>query len=295
MTSFIAIDLETANESRSSICQIAAVVVQDNEIVETRDWLIRPKDLHFSPHNTFVHGITADDVKSAPDFPEVWNELKILVQGKTVIAHNVSFDMYALRDAISLYGLAMPEFNFWCTLVESKRRLSLTKYSLPSVCKHLNIEFQHHHHAKYDAIACAYVGMKLGNFSGYRRFPADMESVRGGYNPMMVKRADLAGIEIYDLSANVNPQMFFGKNVVVTGLFNEVSRAEAEEYVSRMGAKLSHCINGKTSLLIMGVDAGPSKIDKIKKLNKKSFVPIIDEKEFIEVLEALSLKEVRDN
>ena len=100
-------------------------------------------------------------VKDAPEFPEVWTELKQLPHSNLVVAHNVSFDMYALRDVLRLYQLELPTFNFWCTLSESKKRLVLEKYSLPNVCKHLNIEFTNHHHARYDAIACASIAAKL--------------------------------------------------------------------------------------------------------------------------------------
>ena len=288
--SFVAVDFETANESRSSICQAAVAIVKNGVVVDSKEWLIKPKDLLFSGFNTFIHGITADDVKHSPEFPEVWKELKDILHTNVVVAHNAAFDMYALRDVLCLYDIELPNFNFWCTLSESKKRFSLDKYRLPNVCKHMQIEFSNHHHARYDAIACASIAAKFGLVSNFRQFPSHLEPQKNLLLPSRIKRANLEGIEIYDLSEVVTPSTFFGKNIVVTGVFNEICRAEAEEYVLRMGAKLTTSINSKTSLLVLGMNAGPSKVEKIKELNKKMFIPVIDEKEFLEVLEALTLR-----
>mgnify|MGYP003946503189 CR=1 FL=1 len=220
--SFVAVDFETANESRASICQAAIAIVKNGEVIDAREWLVKPKELIFSPFNTFVHGITPDHVKDAPEFPEIWKELKEILHNEVVVAHNVSFDMYALRDALRLYQIELPKFNFWCTLSESKKRLNLDKYSLPSVCKHLKIEFTNHHHARYDAIACANIATKLGRIYNFRAFPIDMEAERELKDSSKIKRADLTGIEIYDLSAEVTPNTLFGKNVVITGVFSQI-------------------------------------------------------------------------
>lgn len=286
--SFVAIDFETANEKRNSICQVAIAIVENNEVVFAKDWLVRPQELRFSPFNTFVHGLNVDAVKHAPEFPEVWKELLPLLQGKTLIAHNASFDMYVLRDVLQLYSLAVPGFSFWCTMFAAKQHLKMTKYSLPNVCLYYGIVLNNHHHAKSDAIACAEIAIRLGTPVGLREFPMEDEGAKD-YIPFKIKKADLSGIEIYDLSEDVSGQTFFGKNVVVTGTFNNITRNEVEEYVIRMGAKLSPTINGKTSLLVMGENAGPSKIEKIKELNKTGFIPVIDEREFLEVVEALCI------
>ncbi len=290
-TTFVAVDFETANESRASICQAAIAIVKNGKVIDSREWLVRPKEMIFAPFNIFKHGITADHVKDAAEFPEVWKELKQLIHNNVVVAHNVSFDMYALRAVLRLYQIELPSFNFWCTLSESRKRLMLDKYSLPNVCKHLKIEFSNHHHARYDAIACASIAAKFSDVCHFRAFPIDMEVERNLIEPSKIKRADLsAGIEICDLSEEVTPNTFFGKNVVVTGVFSQISRAEAEVYVVRMGAKLGSSINIKTSLLVLGMNAGPSKVEKIKELNKQKFIPVIDEREFLEVLESLALR-----
>jgi len=69
-TTFVAIDVETANADRSSICQIGAVRVENGIVTDTFATLVDPETC-FDPWNTQIHGITADMVQGQPAFPLV--------------------------------------------------------------------------------------------------------------------------------------------------------------------------------------------------------------------------------
>lgn len=56
--SFVALDFETANYKRTSICSVGMVKVVANEIVETFYTLVNPNDF-FAARNIEVHGIQA--------------------------------------------------------------------------------------------------------------------------------------------------------------------------------------------------------------------------------------------
>ena len=45
---FIAIDFETAIGKRSSICEAGICVVKDGKVIETKSWLVRPKNNAYS-------------------------------------------------------------------------------------------------------------------------------------------------------------------------------------------------------------------------------------------------------
>ena len=45
---FIAIDFETATPKRASICEVGICVVRNGEVVETRSWLVQPKENLYS-------------------------------------------------------------------------------------------------------------------------------------------------------------------------------------------------------------------------------------------------------
>ena len=58
MKDFAAIDFETANEQRTSVCSVGVVIVRDGEIVDHYYNLIRPEPEFYTYWNTRVHGLT---------------------------------------------------------------------------------------------------------------------------------------------------------------------------------------------------------------------------------------------
>lgn len=58
MRDFVAIDFETANGSRSSVCSVGVVIVRDGEIVDKFYSLIRPYPNYYTHWTTAVHGLT---------------------------------------------------------------------------------------------------------------------------------------------------------------------------------------------------------------------------------------------
>lgn len=59
MTTFTAIDFETADYGRDSACAVAAVVVSDGQITHRYSQLLRPPRSDFI--FTYIHGITVPD------------------------------------------------------------------------------------------------------------------------------------------------------------------------------------------------------------------------------------------
>lgn len=72
MTDFAAIDFETANRHRASVCSVGAVVVRGGEVVDSFYSLIRPRPNYYSPFTTAIHGLCCADTDEAPEFEEVW-------------------------------------------------------------------------------------------------------------------------------------------------------------------------------------------------------------------------------
>ena len=74
-----------------------------------------------------------------------------------------------------------------------------------------------------------------------------------------------------------------GMNVVISGVFQSISRDELKSLLESHGAKVGSGITGKTDLLIAGENMGPAKLQKAKQLN----IRILGENEFFEYLNAL--------
>jgi DNA polymerase-3 subunit epsilon len=155
--SFVAIDFETANYERGSACSIGVVKVRNNEIIAKERRLINPQTYFLDDFTENVHGITADDVKNAPLFDEVWGKLSPLLDGADFIAaHNAIFDKAVLYKCCGLYKIKPPPQKFVCTVKIARACWKLNPAALPNVCSHLGIKLNHHE-ALSDALACAQI------------------------------------------------------------------------------------------------------------------------------------------
>lgn len=157
MHNFIAIDFETATSARTSICEVGICVVRDGEVVETRSWLVRPEDNLYSRFNIAIHGIRPSDTESAPDFPQVWEEIErtYLDEFDTLVAHNVSFDRSCLQDTARYYGLHLPPLKWHCSLATARKTYKFSCNKLGYLCSQLGIPQGKHHRAGDDAEMCA--------------------------------------------------------------------------------------------------------------------------------------------
>ena len=157
---FVALDFETANSSRGSVCSIGLVEYENGQLIREYYRLIKPKQNYFSGINISVHGITAEDVANEHEFDVLWHEeIRQLVEGKFLVAHNAQFDMSVLRAVLDQYNLPYPMLAYNCTVNISKKTWALPRYKLNVVSDYLGIELDHHH-ALDDARASAMILLK---------------------------------------------------------------------------------------------------------------------------------------
>jgi DNA polymerase-3 subunit epsilon len=153
---FTAIDFETAQGKRWSICQVGLVRVENGRITDQLNKLVCPPDNFYHPMNTGIHGIAAHHTRNAPAFATLWPELKPYIQNQTVVAHNGAFDFSCLRQTLDYYSLTHPEYQQACTL-------KIYKKGLAELCREHKINLNHHD-ALSDALACAELYLRhLGN------------------------------------------------------------------------------------------------------------------------------------
>lgn len=158
---YLAIDFETANPSRASVCALGVAIVEDARITERCSWLVRPPELDFHPINVSIHGITAADVADKPEFCELWPGIRAMLDVELVLAHNAAFDMSVLRAALDRYSLPYPTLNYLCTRNVARQAWpGLPSYRLDALMQHLGLIFEHHHDAEADAVACAQLALR---------------------------------------------------------------------------------------------------------------------------------------
>ncbi len=163
MKDFAAIDFETANSNRASVCSVGVVVVRDGVIADSFYSLIRPRPNYYSRFTTAVHGLTAADTDSAPDFEDVWREVAPRIEGLPLVAHNSPFDEGCLKAAFNVYDMPYPDYEFHCTCRASRRVFGrqLPNHQLHTVAAACGFDLRRHHHALADAEACARIALKI--------------------------------------------------------------------------------------------------------------------------------------
>lgn len=161
MDNFAAIDFETANERRSSVCSVGIVIVRNGVIVDKFYSLIQPSPNYYTYWTTEVHGLTREDTDGQPTFPEVWEQIKDRIEGLPLVAHNRPFDESCLKAVFAEYGMEYPNYVFHCTLAASRRALNLPSHQLHLVAAACGYNITNHHHALADAEACAAIALKI--------------------------------------------------------------------------------------------------------------------------------------
>lgn len=154
---FVAIDVETANYSINSICQIGIVEYRQGKISTLWSSLIDPLS-HFNQFNTNIHGITKEMISGCPTFKDIYPELLDCLTDKIVVSHT-SFDKKAISAAALQNDLLPPNCTWLDSALIAKRawlQFSRSGFGLGNLCQFLNFDFKHHD-ALEDARACAFI------------------------------------------------------------------------------------------------------------------------------------------
>jgi len=153
MKTFTAIDFETAQGYRWSICQVGLIRVEDGIITKELDILVQPPNNYYWGRFTDIHGINSQKTQYSPTFDAVWDLIEPYITNQNVIAHNgFSFDFPVLNNTLDYYRLSTPDYTKFCTY-------KIYKSNLADLCKEHQIPLNHHD-ALSDARACAVLYLK---------------------------------------------------------------------------------------------------------------------------------------
>lgn len=174
---FVAIDVETANGSMSSICSLGCVIVRDGRQVDSLYSLVHPEPNYYNYFCQRVHGLSRADTDSAEVFSKVWAEVyRHIVEAFDIssdpyfelanipfVAHNAPFDEGCLKAAFKVYQMTWPDYLFLDTLRAARRLFgrSLPNHQLQTVAAACGYDLSQHHHALFDAEACAAIALQL--------------------------------------------------------------------------------------------------------------------------------------
>lgn len=256
---FTAIDFETANGKRASVCAVGMTKVRDGEIVAQTSWLIKPPHGfdHFDTRNIAIHGITKADVADAATWVESAARIRNFIGDDFVVAHYAPFDKSVWNQASEWSGVDFGDFNWFCSRDLAKAHLSLPDCSLPQVADALGITGLEHHNAQSDSLICAQVVLAIAERAGVSSW-VDLQTVTPSKSALSKSgRAYAAGTSIKkndlpepNMEADPTHELF-GQGLTITGGFELLSRMQAFELAASFGANVQLGTTLKTSILVI--------------------------------------------
>lgn len=309
------IDFETANRKRTSICSVGISTQVDGEEVDSFYSLIRPTPFRIDPFNKQINGLDYSDLNSAPDFIEIYPEIKKrLCDCHYVVSHNAKFDMDCLSTILFDQHMPFPTFQYACSCEISKTKFD--KNTLKELLEYYNLPIEDHHNALSDARMCASVYWRLreditpeycGKFlKDFRdRYDIEVEQAQRCSWDLSDDNSDMGDKEDVPLTSNNLPfktpdKIEFPANFLVTGSFIIEKREKIEEIIKINGGKIQNSANGRTNYVIVGSVASPGWARgnygrKIEGALKIPGITFINEKDFVKLYEEAKFKIIKNN
>jgi hypothetical protein len=112
---FVILDTETTDLTVRRLVEIAVIDSAGRVLFQS---VINP-ECRISEDAQAIHGITSEEIVSAPTLPEIWDDLvAILSKVGTIITYNAEFDKTALTWHAKHYKLDVPEWRWECLMLQ---------------------------------------------------------------------------------------------------------------------------------------------------------------------------------
>jgi DNA polymerase-3 subunit epsilon len=262
---FTAIDVETANADKASICQIGIARFEGGAVAHEWKTYIDPEDDFYGWDK---HGIGPETVAGAPTFREVSGYLNQYLNGRIVVSHT-AFDRNAISLAASKWQVEPPDCSWVDSREVARSAWIADSYKLPRLCNRIGYKLTKHHDALEDAKAAGQIILAAMEEVG----APDLEEwllpashiPRPEWSPVIpVSRPYREKI-----TRDGNPSgRFYGQVLVFSGKLKIPDR-EAAARAAAEGWKVASSVTKKTTVLVVGDNPGRTKREKAEELIEK--------------------------
>jgi DNA polymerase-3 subunit epsilon len=141
---YYVVDVETANQSLHSICQIGIALFAGGKMVDGWESLVNPRE-EFHSFNVALHGIGPRTVARAPSWSEIFPKVRSMLAGAAVASHTY-FDRGALAGACRQAGVPEVPYGRWIDTCWLARRAwpQLPNHKLPTLARSFRIGYRAH-------------------------------------------------------------------------------------------------------------------------------------------------------
>ncbi|OBH02898.1 DEDDh family exonuclease [Mycobacterium sp. E1747] len=247
------------------------------------------------PGPTHVHGLTAAMLEDQPQFADVVDDVVKVLDGRTLVAHNVAFDYAFLAAEAELAEAELPIDSVMCT-VELARRLNLgiDNLRLETLAAHWGVTQERPHDAFDDALVLTGVLASALKRARERDIWLPVHPVtRRRWPNGRVTHDELRPLKV--LASRMpcpylNPGLYVSGRPLVQGmrvaLAAEVGRTHEElvERILHAGLAYSDGVDGETSLVVCN-DPAPDQGKGY--LAKQLGVPVVSDAQFMDSIRAV--------
>lgn len=306
-SSYVVIDTETTGLDYDfcNLIEISAMKFQDDICVDKFSTLIQPplrqcyrllpdddtmeiQSFYVDAFISDLTGITNEMLEKAPTPKQVIPQFIEFIGDSILVGHNVNFDINFLYDA-ALETCNVPLVNDFIDTLRISRKVfpELSHHRLSDIAEACEVPFEVMHRADCDCCATSECFKKMKAIVLANTTEADFaESFAYSYSRR------LSSISATETDIDVtNP--IYGKVVVFTGTLSSMSRAEAFQLVTNLGAVPQNSVNAKTNYLVIGSaefvksvkDGKTTKMKKAESLVKKNVeISVISEATFFDMI-----------
>ncbi|WP_137724538.1 TerD family protein [Prescottella subtropica] len=272
---WVVVDTETSGMRAAShrILSVAALVLREDGSVEREfSTLLNPG---CDPGPVHVHGLTPDRLAGAPRFGDIADEFAALLTGRTMVAHNASFDYGFLDAEFQRAGANTPIENRLCTLALSRRlELDVPNHQLATLADYWHVPQFHAHDAGDDARVLTEIFTRSVSLAETLQLPlpvVDCAGRRTAVYPDQVQRVP----SDYRNPGRLDPAVGLvqGMKVVVSGA-TRTPRLALAATLSAAGFDVMNSVSRHTSVVVCN-DPGSSNA-KVRRAAAEG-IPIVSE------------------
>ncbi|WP_168701900.1 TerD family protein [Gordonia paraffinivorans] len=271
---WVLVDVETTglNARRDRVLSVAAIAVDRNG---------RPEAEYSSffnpgcdPGPVHIHRLTPERLSVAPTFDAAIPDLRELVAGRTLVAHNASFDHGFLACEAQRAGTTLPITHRLCTVTLTRRlQLDVPNAKLDTLARYWRIPQHNAHDAVDDVRVLLEVfrrSLDLAHRLGLPLPVVPCGATARAY-PDNITRVPCPWTDPGRYDPHVG--LIQGTKVTITG-DTKLPRRELARRLADAGLDVMNGISGKTGLLVANSGAPDSR--KLQTARNKG-IPIVDE------------------
>ncbi|WP_431817939.1 TerD family protein [Gordonia jacobaea] len=273
-TGWVLVDVETSGTSarRDRVLSLAALTLDPSGRVEDEySTLLNPG---CDPGPVHIHNLTPARLRGAPTFDAAVPHLNQMLAGRTLVAHNATFDHGFLVEEAGRLGASLPIAQRLCTVTLARRlQLDVPNVKLGTLAAYWGIRQQTAHDALDDVRTLAEVFRRSVDLAGELELalPIVACSAMSRAYPDKVTRVPCPWRDPgrYDPAVG----LIQGTKVVITGE-TALPRQALARRLADAGLDVMNAASGKTGLLVANRGAPDSR--KLRRARELG-IPVVDE------------------